>query len=103
MQANFSCRGIEMSLARLMFTARRTAVLGAGALLAVASASAQVAVSPSPLSDSGREAATYSSSNDGAIPALESSVATDPNGIPAAPAPAKPEGGGQYDNRAGRV
>jgi len=92
-----------MSFARLMFTARRVAVLGAGALLAAASASAQVALSPSPSSGSTREATAYSSSNDAVISTDENRGAADPGGIPAAPAPAKPEGGGQYDNTAGRA
>ena len=89
-----------MSFARCISPAWRLLVLGAGALLAIASASAQVAASASPSNDSSREAvasATYSSSND----AMPDSI--DPNGIPAAPAAAKPEGGGQYDNKSGEV
>jgi Outer membrane protein beta-barrel domain len=98
-----------MSFARCISPAWRWVALGAGALLAALSASAQVAASASPSNDLSREAVasatysssneTYSSSNDW-VPAADS---IDPNGIPAAPAPAKPEGGGQYDNKSGEV
>ena len=91
-----------MFFATRFFPARRIVVFGAGALLAVASASAQVAVSSSPTSDPFHDAAasaSYSSSND-AMPAL--SEFAEPSGIPATPSPAKPEGGGQYDNSSGR-
>jgi len=96
-----------MSFASWLFSARRFAILGAGALLAVASANAQVAVSasnePSPAIAASNEAAipvSYSSSND-ALPVFNESA--DLEGIPAAPAPAKPEGGAQYDNKSGRT
>jgi hypothetical protein len=89
-----------MSFASWLFSARRMAIVGAGALLAVASANAQVAVSTSPESSRDIVAASYSSSND-ALPALNES--SDPSGIPAAPAAAKPEGGGQYDNKSARA
>ena len=87
-----------------MFSQRRVAMAGAGALLAVVSASAQIAVFAPSSNDPSREAsawATYSISNDAAGAAAVSGDAVDPNGIPAAPATV--EGGGQYDNTAGRV
>jgi hypothetical protein len=87
-----------MSFASWLFSARRFAILGAGALFAVTSANAQVAVSASN-EVPGAAAPLYSSSND-AVPALNESA--DLEGIPAAPSPAKPEGGGQYDNKSGR-
>lgn len=96
-----------MSFASWLFSARRFAFLGACALLAVASANAQVAVSasnePAPTTAATNDAAvpgSYSSSRDASAALNES---PDLEGIPAAPAPAKPEGGGgQYDNKSGR-
>ncbi len=89
-----------MSFASWLYSARRFAILSAGALLAVASANAQVAVS----TEASPEAATakaFSSSSD-ALPAFDESANLE--GIPAAPAPARPEGGGaQYDNKSGRT
>lgn len=89
-----------MLFARWMVPARRITMLGVGALLAVASVSAQVAVSTSPSHDSSRDPASlaaYSSSND-AVPGSLDGESVDPSGLPS-----KPEGGGQYDNKAGRV
>ncbi len=102
--SKFSFRGLQMSSACWLFTARRIALFGAVALLAAGAASAQVAksvpVSATVLSDSSHEAAvpaTYSSSND-ALMLSDSREAVEPSGMPSAPAPAKGAGGRQAED-----
>src|SRR5580693_3838949 len=97
-----------MSSVSCLFPPRRMAILAAAALLGAGAASAQVAESAAAPSGSSQHVTAvsesvlesaqeaWSSSND--FPALSDIDAADPSGIPAAPAPGKGAGDGQYDN-----